>query len=344
MVRHCCAECFSDRGLRRSIIPRLSLVTGECDYCHTDNVSLVEPIALQEYFELLVGAYRISEQGESLVVWFRRDWGLFEHHKINDGTAQSLLTEILDDGNLVRNAFIPLQRAHADRLGQWELLRTELMNQNRFFPRSNIDLERLEQLLSFLALGPEELPELWSRARIEANGALYDVSKMGAPPGRVASNGRANPAGIPYLYLASNASTAISEVRPESGDDVDVAEFTLPANPKIIDLRNPTRMASPFLLEDADDVLSLRSDLPWLEKLGLELTRPVLSHSAAIDYTPSQYLCEYIKRCGYDGVLYKSSVGSGFNLAFFFPEKPQGGSVTRHHVDRVEVTSTQVGP
>lgn len=45
----------------------------------------------------------------------------------------------------------------------------------------------------------------------------------------------------------------------------------------------------------------MRSDLPFLERLGEELTRPVLPHAAAIDYTPSQFLCEFVRRQGYDG-------------------------------------------
>jgi hypothetical protein len=38
----------------------------------------------------------------------------------------------------------------------------------------------------------------------------------------------------------------------------------------------------------------MRSDLPFLERLGDELTRPVVPQAAAIDYTPSQYLSEFI--------------------------------------------------
>lgn len=39
--------------------------------------------------------------------------------------------------------------------------------------------------------------------------------------------------------------------------------------------------------------------------------RPVVPQAAAIDYTPSQYLCEFIKKCGYNGVVYLSSVIEG---------------------------------
>jgi hypothetical protein len=96
-------------------------------------------------------------------------------------------------------------------------------------------------------------------------------------------------------------------------------------------------MVSPFLLEDAEDICRMRSDLPFLERLGDELTRPVVPQSAAIDYTPSQYLCEFIKRCGYDGVLYRSSVSDGMNLALFNPARAEPGHVSQYRVERVSV-------
>ena len=74
-----------------------------------------------------------------------------------------------------------------------------------------------------------------------------------------------------------------------------VADFTTPASLKLVDLRTPRKMVSPFLLADAVDIGRMRNDLPFLERLGNELTRPVIPQSAAIDYTPSQYLCEFIK-------------------------------------------------
>jgi RES domain len=67
------------------------------------------------------------------------------------------------------------------------------------------------------------------------------------------------------------------------------------------------------------------------------LTRPVLPQAAAIDYTPSQYLCEFIKKCGYQGVVYRSSVSDGINLALFYPALAMAGAVTQFRVTRVSV-------
>jgi hypothetical protein len=334
---NCCAECFGDRGLGRNLIPILSNATGQCPYCGTDNVDLVAPRELAEYFELLVSAYREDPTGKLLVQWFREDWAMFQHPRMDDPRAKDLLAEILDDGEIVRQQFVPASDPTIDRLGEWERLRDELMYHNRYFPEATIDLDRLESLLSPLTLDGDEVPTKWYRARIQTSDTPFTAGEMGAPPRRIASHGRANPAGIPYLYLGSSAVTAISEIRPHTGERACIADFITPPDPNFIDLRNPRKMVSPFLLEDASDIGRMRNDLPFLERLGNELTRPVVPQSAAIDYTPSQYLCEFIKNCGYQGVIYRSSVSDGINLALFDPAIARCGTVTQYRVTRVSV-------
>lgn len=334
---NCCAECFGDRGIRRSIIPLHSTATGRCSYCETDNVALIPPRDLAEYFELVVSAYRQDFTGKLLVQWFREDWAMFQHPRMDDPRAKDLLAEILNDGEIVRQQFVPASDPTIDRLSEWEKLRDELMYHNRYFPEATIDLDRLESLLSPLTLDGDEVPTQWYRARIQTSDPPFTVGEMGAPPKRIASHGRANPAGIPYLYLGSSPVAAISEIRPHAGEQACVADFTTPPDLKLIDLRNPRKMVSPFLLEDASDIGRMRNDLPFLERLGDELTRPVVPQSAAIDYTPSQYLCEFIKNCGYQGVIYRSSVSDGINLALFDPALALCGTVTQYRVTRVSV-------
>lgn len=298
---------------------------------------MLQPRRLAVYFELLASAYRRDPKGRLLVRWFREDWALFGHPRMDDARAKRLLADILDDGEIVRKRFVPASDSTVDRLGEWEKLRDELMYHNRYFPEATIDLERLRELLSPLTLAADEVPTQWYRARIQATDRPFTAREMGAPPKRIASHGRANPAGIPYLYLGSSPAEAISEIRPHTGERACVADFTTRLNLKLIDLRSPRRMVSPFLLASAIDIGRMRNDLPFLERLGDELTRPVLPQSAAIDYTPSQYLCEFIKNCGYQGVIYRSSVSDGINLALFDPALARCGTVAQYNVARVSV-------
>lgn len=330
----CCPECFDDRWLRSNRIPALDPQYGTCGFCSTAEVPLIDPASLATEFELLVNVYEPDPDGKTLVEWMKDDWELFPDEKLDHAHASQLLGEILDDGNIVRQPFSPSSNYTSEGLVRWETLRDEMMFKNRWFLEQDIDRERLSGLLGMLL--ETHVPKLWYRARIRTGDNVFSIEEMNAPPKHLASHGRANPAGIPYLYLGSLPETAIAEVRPHTGDVACIAEFTIP-DIRAVDLRNPRRSVSPFVLEDAGQIGLLRADMPFLERLGEELTRPVMPQRAAIDYIPSQYLCEFIKKTGFDGVLYRSSVSDGINLALFEPAKATGAGVSLYNVTKVSV-------
>lgn len=335
MPSHCCPECFGDRGLKQSIIPLISTTVGTCSFCESTEQNLVEPKALADWFQLLISIYEPDPHGKTLVEWMKGDWQLFPHARMDIAHAKELLGEILDDGDIVRRSFSPSEKYKSEVLVRWETLRDELMYKNRYFLDEPLDTDRLKELLGHLPA--DDLPELWYRARIRNGETNYDIKDMGPPPNRLASHGRANPPGIPYLYVGSQPDTAASEVRPHTGEIACVAEFSIAQPLRAVDLRNPRKLVSPFLLGDAGAIGQLRADIPFLERLGDELTRPVLPQGAAIDYVPSQYLCEFIKKSGYDGVIYRSSVSDGMNLALFDPAKATGRTVSLYKIHRVSV-------
>ena len=331
----CCSECICDRHLDKDIIPFKSNKSGNCSYCKAKDQKLVAPEELKNYFELLVNIYTGDKTGKSLVEWFKEDWMMFPNMDI--ANSNRLLSDILDDGEIVRKKYVPSELCNTDRLHVWECLKEELMYENRFFPSTLINEDRLTELLSQLLIYSRELTGQWYRARIQKDES-YKPEEMGAPPKRLASQGRANPAGIPYLYLASTQETSVSEIRPHTGEKASVAVFLMPKHLKFIDLRNPRKSISPFILGDENEIARLRGDIDFLVRLGHELTRPVLPHVAAIDYIPSQYLCEFIKKCGYDGVIYRSSVADGINLALFNSKIIAPQEVSTYQISKVSVS------
>lgn len=339
--RLCCPLCFDDRYFTRQLFPSVTVSSGECSYCGAKDQPLVAPETLCEQFELLIEAYKPDSGGISLVENLKRDWLLFP--RLNVAHAKELMSDILDDGQIVRQPFVIAEPPNTETLLMWQSLREELMHANRYFPRHSIDLERLSGLLPHLLLKEDEVGTDWFRARLQGTELAYPPEQMGAPPSRLATHGRANPAGIPYLYVASAVSTAISEVRPHRGDIVNVASVELPTGLQIVDLRQPRRTVSPFVLQDDSEIRTLLGDIGFLERLGEELTRPILQKSAAYDYIPSQYVCEFVKRCGFDGVMYRSSVGAGENLALFDPTRVTIHTVTSHAVAGVSVHSEAIG-
>jgi hypothetical protein len=335
MIRMCCAECFNDIGLRNNIIPTLMPQKGNCSFCNSQDVDIIVPKLLLDYFELLINIYEINPEGKNIVEWLKEDWCLFSHPTMDNAHAKELLGEILDDGDIVRKNFSPSENYKSTGLAQWDTLRDEILHKNRYFLDEKIDTQRLQELLNHLKAF--NIPRIWFRARINQTDTPYKIEDMGAPPSRYASHGRANPTGIPYLYLGSMPDTAISEIRPHTGEIATVAEFKIPEELIIVDLREPRKHVSPFVLSDAQEIGKMRADIPFLEKLGEELTRPVLPRSAAIDYIPSQYLCEFIKKIGFHGVIYRSSVSEGINLALFDPTLATPISTSQYDVSRVSV-------
>lgn len=321
-------------------MPQRSQHSGECSYCKSTDVHLVEPSELADYFEVLFGIYKEDDNGQSLYQWVSSDWGLFRESNLDEANANGLIADIFNDGELVRKKFSPASDVQSGSLSQWESLRAELLHSNRFFPDVEFDSGRLEELLVSLVMRDSEVADNWFRARIGKGDSFFKCANMGAPPKSISTAGRANPAGIPYLYLGSTLNGAISEVRPHSGDLVYAAEFQLNEREGIVDLRSPRNTISPFLLSDGTDLSVLRAgDLDFLDRLGKELTIPVLPAAAAIEYIPSQYLCEFIKKCGFRGVVYTSSTGEGHNLALFQPEDAACALVKEHRIVSVSVST-----
>lgn len=343
--KFCCAYCFGDPGLTQNIIPTIvsdgtgRARQGECGYCGSQNVTTVQPSALSQWFEMLLDCYETDVNGKSLPKLLTEDWNLFDHPSMDEAHAKELLGEILDDGEIVRKSFVPIESVLNETPQRWDKLRDEMMHRNRWFLDEPLDLDRLAGLLEQLITPMEsfkQITETWYRSRLLSKGKIFSLEEMGAPPVELAGHGRANPVGIRYLYLASTPTTAVAEARPHTGDRACVAKFEI-TSILAVDLRNPRRSASPFILESAEQIADLRAGLPLLERLGEELTKPVKPSSAAFEYIPSQYLCEFIKTRGYQGVIYRSSVGEGVNLALFDPEIATPLERSAYKVDRVSV-------
>jgi len=255
-------------------------------------------------------------------------------------SARADASRILDAvlGGLAAVAHAPRESVSAPSSEIWSRLRTELQDENRFFPKNAPDKDLFRVLMENLVC--IELPTAFYRARLMKDATPLQLDQMGAPPADIASDGRANPIGIRYLYLADDLDTAIAEVKPSKGALVSWAGFSVMQGRslKLIDLTNPRLTISPFRVTSA--VADVRASMSFLEALGEELSVPTQPHRATRDYLASQYLCELIKVSGYDGVVYRSSLAQGRNFAFFDVSVCEpSGAVAIYKVTDVTVTA-----
>lgn len=128
-----------------------------------------------------------------------------------------------------------------------------------------------------------------------------------------ASEGRANPKGIPYLYVATDKETAMSEVRPSLGAILSIGKFKPNKKLKIIDF-SVHQGKMKFFLKESDDIK--KSEAVWTD-MDNAFSVPTSNTNYNSDYVPTQIIAEFIKSLGYDGIAYKSSLGNGHNIVLF---------------------------
>ena len=132
-----------------------------------------------------------------------------------------------------------------------------------------------------------------------------------------ATEGRANPKGIPVLYLSTRKKTAMSEVRPWLGSFVSCAHFSTTRDLKIVDFSVHHR--SSRMLYFREPAAPEREAAVWRE-IDRAFSEPTTAGDDTADYVPTQVIAELFKNEGYDGIAYRSAFGKkGYNVVLFDP-------------------------
>ena len=333
----CCQKCFGCDFLS-SHIEVVSEVVGCCSLCGSENVYTIMASSLGDLFTPLIDLYESDDNsGMSLIELIRRDWKLFI--EIPSERMNQFFSEITKYDVQTFENYQPV--LNDEKIYDWEEFKEELKHENRFFPKSFPKPYKFSELLSYLSVATDHRLKNLYRARINKKSEVaYPIEEMGAPPKNIASSGRANPVGITCLYVASTVKTALSEVRPHKGDLVSIADFSVIERLNLVDLRDPRKSILPFIYSETE-LRIIYSGLNLLEILGHELTKPISQHKAELEYLSSQYLCEFIKSQGYDGVLYKSSLGDGDNYAIFDEANIAGEGVSVIEVTDIVISHSE---
>jgi len=127
--------------------------------------------------------------------------------------------------------------------------------------------------------------------------------------------GRANPRGIPYLYLANDRETALAEVRPWIGSQISLAQMEIVRDLKVINCcKNANCNVAYSMFNDKN---LTQTDVIWM-CIDEKFAKPVSRNDAGGDYIPTQIITEMFKREYFDGIIYKSHLSrEGRNLALF---------------------------
>lgn len=184
----------------------------------------------------------------------------------------------------------------------------EFIKEIQFRNRNPKNVKVLE-LLNDLSTNPER--RIITGAHLYRGRIIHDIKKIGkepgfwgygkedsfVPPPEVTRDLRANYRYIPYLYCANHPYTALIEVRPRLGADVSLATINVNEDLTLLDF---TLKEIPKKISDAK--LNLFADLSML------FSKPVASDDDVLDYIPTQYVAEFAKNLGYDGIVFRSSL------------------------------------
>ena len=332
----CCERCFDDLELKAMIKSRQN--KGGCDFCHSKGVwicNLDNDNDFREQFEKLIDMYDIVKDDEGEVLGdvaplekqLCTNWDIFSELICDKNNVKNLIIHLLSDRYDTQPDFFDKDVAvvvgnkksyfaQYSMLGElkWEAFVDQLKYENRFHTNV-VNYKVLDEIIRQMRT-PVKKGTLFFRSRISKDNKICE--KMGAPPKGVASEGRANSEGVSRLYLADSIDTALCEIRANMHDCVTVAEFESRDNIELIDL---TRLNTISPFRDIDiNLLYVNRD--YLKSLNNEVSKPMRRNDSRLDYLSTQFVVDYIKSKGYDGVKYKSVMhNGGINYAMFDENK-----------------------
>ena len=336
--RRACQRCFHNKDLIDYI--RKEGKRSWCDWCGARNVYVVPLYMLGDLFRDVVEIY---DQGDwddlSLSDLIQEDWEVFSDRIEQDpDLMQDMTVSILMAGLDPKDYFADypdfkegFRREDSWLVEHWHEKAEAYFDRGRTpnglneFTEGTDDPnyadfpDQLEVAFEDLSTSYEPGKILY-RARIHkdrSRSERFKLSELSAPPPDKATAGRANREGEPVLYLASDSTTALSEVRAWKGTAVAIAKMKVKKRISVVSLLNYRPPESPFF----DELLKWNVQLARLfRRLSFELSMPVMPHEEENLYFSTQYLCDWVRKSGYDGIEYPSAMGNGFNVVVFNPD------------------------
>lgn len=331
-----CKNCFSDKELIGFIVSQGKI--DNCDCCKSEAIETIELIEILDFFKELFDNFQIKEDGKSLISLIQGNWNLFSNldcgHKILNEALNQTESTMSNSDDLVDFSTDILEN-----INYWSILKEQLKWERRYF--TNID--RLTEDLGwdsfFESKTTVSIAETFFRARLHQNSEedIFSMDKMSSPPAKYASAGRANPIGIPYLYLSDNEETILYEVRASYLDEISVATFT-----------KNEEYQSEIIISDFTEIPTLyhpngvnRKIKSTLLKqlISRDLSKPMRRYDSELDYIPTQFICEFIKTfTNVQGIKFRSSLHNiGSNLVLFNQETMKCRSVKKVQISKVNI-------
>lgn len=371
-----CVNCFADVEIK-SIIKAIKL-KGDCNVCSTESDYVYDTTKhtdLKTAFNSLLERYTIksklgvdypSRLTVSIKSEMKNNWNIFK------GLEESQIYDIMIE--ICSEKYKEIPEMFDDLVGIAELGNTGYLRKNTlFFSESwgefseeikyntRFHSEKFNTAIFYnylnLLATPISQGEILYRGR-RSNQEGYLEEEMGSVPPNKTQAGRANPKGIPYLYLADDVKTVLHELRAVKLSHLTIAEFELINKGQIIDLTKIEQI-SPFIFESEELLTQHIVNRKYLKEIHNEIVKPASQDESYLDYLPTQYIFDFIRKNrkilwedGHNGnekhreiigVKYKSSLNpSGMNYVFFDEKLFNIKNIVVYKVNNVEYEKSKV--
>lgn len=338
-----CSSCFADFDLRRLI--RGANGARGCDFCGrydspTEDLEVVcshIEECLRRFWGFAVDQlpYESAEGGYQGQTWYTSEV-LFDEEGLSlprddDGALRDAILHELPDETWCEYDWLTLDEDVALR-SSWDQFCQNIKHHRRFFFHAlggpdDRDRYSAGGLLSAIARMSQhlelirELPadtRLWRCRPDISRGKRVSAADFGPPPKQLATqSNRMNPPGIPLMYLASTARTALLETRATTAR---VGQWRTLRSARLLDLRRPPEVPGTFSGEDRHATLHSRFLWDFRRHIMSPVERDDRVH---IEYLPSQVVSEFLRDYEFeggklDGIAYGSVVDPrGWNVALF---------------------------
>lgn len=351
-MKFCCANCFADSDIKEIIVGYKMI--GNCDYCKSQSVPIYSFEEDTTISDILNEFLQLFASGANLPPNYPKD-RIFSIDKMlteeiplfacDSSVAYSLLKDICDEsyannpdlfhGEVGITALCDESFVGDNALlggYSWEYFVEKIKHGNRFFTNI-VNTDVFQQLFPYIT---KEIKQgsLFYRARLCKDSIGYrSAIDIKSPPKELAPAGRISSLGEPCLYLSDSVETTLHEIRAGLFDYVSVGELSLKQDITVIDLTAIDHI-SPFRVHSqAMYAINIRD----LRKIVRELSRPLRRFDSQLDYLPTQYICDYIKSCGYSGIEYKSTMRKdGVNWAIFDDSLLELTKIRTHEVESIK--------
>ena len=132
----------------------------------------------------------------------------------------------------------------------------------------------------------------------------------------------------------------MAEVRPWLGSSISVGQFKTVRELKVINCSANPLDAPRYYFQEPSPEDRLRS--VWSD-IDRAFATPITPADDIADYVPTQILAELFKSKGYDGIIYRSSFGKGYNVTLFDLETTELVNCSLYRVKDLNFNFEQAG-